>query len=117
MNIIFCGFIIDFSLTQVLYKLYLTYYLKDLEERNQKVGNGSILKNISQDVLKAINVPFPNEKVLKQFNDSINSLINLLQTNANQISTLMNLRNSLLPLLINGQVTVKQQVNCDLSND
>lgn len=106
-NVIFCGFIICFSVKDISKRLFLFYFLKGLEERNKNIGNGSILKNISQDVLKEISVVTPNDIIIKDFNKRIGKLIKSIQLNQQQIQQLTNLRNRLLPLLMNGQVKVK----------
>lgn len=75
-NIIFCGFIICCTPIDEITKLYLTFYLKQLEGTSATKTGGSILQNVSQDTLKDLKVCIPPDDVLKSFNTFSCSLLN-----------------------------------------
>ena len=107
-NIIYCGFIICYSISNIDNKPILFYTLKQLESVTKSQSNGSILSNISQDVLKQLCVVLPDIKVKGLFNEMINKVFSLIQNNQRMIDNLIKQRDELLPLLMNGQVEVKQ---------
>ena len=133
-DVIYCGFIICFSVHRKSTKPLLTYQLKDLERITNEQSNGSILSNISQDVLKRIQAIMPPDYVLQEFNQKILPIWDMLDILINEKSRLITLRDELMPLLLNGQVSVGNRtlydfklvdtrvaaesgddVNCDLS--
>ena len=77
---------------------------------------GSIQKKISQENLLKQNVIVPERRVIKLFEQFITPLWNKRMTSTTQIIELTNQRDNLLPLLMNGQVTVRQ-LNNHLSHD
>ena len=109
--VIYCGFIICFSVKDQMFKPLLTYQLKDLERVTKDQSNGSILSNISQDVLKKLQAIVPSTEVLHKFNSQIYSIWHKLDKTLVETSHLIKQRNELLPLLMNGQVSL----NSDLS--
>ena len=111
-NIIYCGFIICYALNNLEDKSFLFYSIKQLEAVTKAQSNGSILSNISQDVLKQLYVPIPPIETKKKFNEKICVIFSAIQNNLRETENLIKQRNELLPLLMNGQVTV----NPDLSN-
>ena len=134
-DVIYCGFIICFSVHRKSTKPLLTYQLKDLERITNEQSNGSILSNISQDVLKRIQAIMPPDYVLQEFNQKILPIWDMLDILINEKSRLITLRDELMPLLLNGQVSVGNRtlydfklvdtrvaaesgddVNCDLSH-
>lgn len=105
--VIFCGFIICFSIKEKMLKPLLLYQLKNLEQVTKIQSNGSILSNISQDVLKKLYAFIPKNKVIQKFNCLIKPLWNKLDKSINETNNLIHQRDELLPLLMNGQVTIE----------
>lgn len=106
-SIIFCGFIICFTVEDIDFKHFLTYQLKQLEDVTKGQSGGSILSNISQDVLKNLCVVIPPKSIVKTFNYNISKIWNLIDTTIEQSNEIKNLRDELLPLLMTGQVKIK----------
>jgi len=106
-NIIYCGFIIKGKLFDSLYKYYILFLLKQLEGTQATKTGGSILQNVSQDTLKSLKLISPSKFILNLFNTRIQSFFSLLNKNQNEINHLTHLRDSLLPMLMNGQVSVE----------
>lgn len=84
-------------------------YLLFLHIRPQLLmqGNGSIFTNLKTDILKEFVIPIPDEKSLADFQIQVCSIFEKLLSNAKQIQTLENLRDTLLPKLMSGEVRVK----------
>lgn len=105
-NVIFCGFIICCTPHASNHRIYLAHFFKKLEGTNATKTGGSILQNVSQDTLKSLNICLPNDELLSSFNEKIVPLIKLMQTIINENRELTKLRDWLLPMLMNGQVTI-----------
>lgn len=106
-NVIFCGFIICCTPSNPKHRLYLTHFLKQLEGTNATKTGGSILQNVSQDTLKSLQVALPNDFVLDRFNKKIESLVQMMQNIIDENRELIQLRDWLLPMLMNGQARVE----------
>jgi type I restriction enzyme S subunit len=106
-NTLYCGFAIHYELIDLNKKLPIFFYLKSIEEQIQSGSGGTILKNVNQATLNALKFSLPvNENIIIQFNDLIQpifSKINLIQKENQKLSQL---RDWLLPMLMNGQVKV-----------
>lgn len=106
-NVIFCGFIICCTPEDSNHRMFLSHFLKQLEGTNATKTGGSILQNVSQDTLKSLYVPMPNDEVINSFNEKTIPMIEMIQHAIDENSELARLRNWLLPMLMNGQVTVE----------
>lgn len=105
-NVIFCGFIICGAPYNSKQKLFLAYFLKQLEGTSATKTGGSILQNVSQDTLKSLHVCLPNDVVLDSFNKKIKPIIGTIQNIIDENHELTKLRDWLLPMLMNGQAAV-----------
>lgn len=75
----------------------------------EKAVTGAVQPKINQENLRKLDfVKFDESKVL-DFNDITSSMLNKLNTNNSQIQTLENLRDTLLPKLMSGEVRVQYQ--------
>lgn len=107
-NVIYCGFIIHCLPNDLEDRLYLTFTLKQYEGTSATKTGGSILQNVSQDTLKSLTIPLPSKNVLSSFNAKLKPLIDKMQLCIEENSQLTSLRDFLLPMLMNGQVTFKE---------
>lgn len=106
-NVIFCGFIICGTPVDPEFRLFLYHYLKQLEGTNATKTGGSILQNVSQDTLKSLLVCLPAKATVEAFNAQIMPLIGKMDNIICENRELTKLRDWLLPMLMNGQATVK----------
>ena len=65
------------------------------------------MQNVSQDTLKQVKICLPTESVISIFNEKILTLLNKMQCLIKENEELTKLRDELLPLLMNGQVSFK----------
>lgn len=107
-NVIYCGFIIHCLPNDFEHRFYLTFTLKLYEGTSATKTGGSILQNVSQDTLKSLTIPLPSKNVLSSFNAKIKPLIDKMQLCIEENNQLASLRDFLLPMLMNGQVTFKE---------
>ena len=108
-NTIYCGFIILCTPTLSALRLPLFFSLKNIEAAMMKKSAGTIMKNVSQDTLKKIAIALPKSLqggIIDKFNEQICTLSSKISNNQKQVKELEKLRDWLLPMLMNGQVTV-----------
>lgn len=92
----------DNNVTSVQAKFALAPYIKAKE----MTAKGSTVGHLSDKDLKGIFILMPNKKTLEKFNALILPLFQKQLVNTKQIKALTSQRNTLLPLLMNGQVEV-----------
>lgn len=112
-NVIFCGFIICMENFHSDYKLYFAYCLKALENTSATTTGGSILQNVSQDTLKRISVIIPPNDIITAYNEKTLAIFKSQLSIQKEIEELSKLRDNLLPLLMNGQVTLNSCLSAD----
>lgn len=79
-----------------------------------KVGN--ILPNMSKQEFGDIPIIYPQLQLLKEYAKLVNNYFDSISINCKELESLIRQRDELLPLLMNGQVSVMpSEVNCDLS--
>ena len=75
-------------------------------ELNQKFFQGTGLKHLQKPLLKSRLIYIPSEEEIKGFNSKVQPLMDMISANTRENKRLINLRDWLLPMLMNGQVTV-----------
>jgi putative hsdS len=103
---VYSGFIIASEVNDLINKNLIFYYLKNVEEVLKNQSAGTIMKNISQSVLTDMTVSLPPQNVLLKFNSIIDNLLEQMKNVQRQNQELTQLRDWLLPMLMNGQVKV-----------
>ena len=92
--------------------IYLYYALSSMYERFVTLSTGSARDNISQATVKITQVIVPTGAILAKFDNIASGIIQDIVYNQRGNESLIKQRNELLPLLMNGQVSL----NSDLSN-
>ena len=105
-NTIYCGFIIRYQIDVLVNKTYLFFCLKDLEHSTTSKSAGTIMQNVNQDTLKRMSLVMPDESLISYFNKVISPIFQKLNNNLKENQKLSELRDWLLPMLMNGQVKV-----------
>lgn len=85
---------------------FLYLYFKNYDFN--KVGStSSIATAINSSSIKNIEIVVPNQEVLEQFQITIRPIFNKIFNNSQQMQTLSQLRDSLLPKLMRGDIRIK----------
>ncbi len=87
-------------------RYYLYFYLKDYF-KFAKAKTGNTFANMNKGDFSSIKVIQPKKEQLENFTDLLDSTINKVLMNTKENNKLIELRDWLLPMLMNGQVTVK----------
>ena len=107
-NTLYCGFAIHYELNDLSQKLPIFFYLKSIEEMIKNGSGGTILKNVNQGTLNNLKVALPkNKTITSKFNELISPIFNKINLIEKENQELSLLRDWLLPMLMNGQVKVK----------
>ena len=85
---------------------YIRYYLISLYEHFITLSSGSARDNISQDTIKNTLLPIPAQDVLIKFSNITKPIIEEIIANQKGLENLIKRRDELLPLLMNGQVSL-----------
>lgn len=100
----------DMILTYFLY-----YYIKQNVQKIEQLGTGTTFKEVSKDDLKSFPIlEIKDRTLLEKWNDKMVAFANQQFLLEKEILELTKQRDELLPLLMNGQVSVTQ-LNSDLS--
>ena len=87
-------------------KVFLYFSLK-LYFSLSTAKTGNILPNMNKEEFSSINIVCPPQELIISFHNYISPFFTKIQNNCNIISNLTHLRDSLLPMLMNGQATVE----------
>ena len=86
------------------YGKYVYYSVKDIDFMARNSGTG--VPSMTSGYLNTISIILPDTQTLENFNNQVTPLFKKVQLNAQQIETLTTQRNTLLPLLMTGQIEV-----------
>jgi type I restriction enzyme S subunit len=110
-NTIYCGFIICFEVEDPNLKFPLFFFLKKIEKAMNSQSGGTIMKNVNQGTLKSLKILLPKEVStnysIKLFNNTIEPIFKKINLIDEENQQLTQLRDWLLPMLMNGQVSIK----------
>lgn len=87
---------------------YLYLFFKHIRKELISFGNGSVFTNLKTDILKNYSVNIPNEPTRRQFDDLITPLFRNMEICTRESLELSKLRDSLLPRLISGKLSVAE---------
>ena len=77
------------------------------------LASGSIFKNLKTDYLKTLPTLVPDIKILQRFDEKIERIMKHILKTEREINELIELRDNILPLLMNGQVTLNSCLSAD----
>lgn len=95
---------INFVTSEYLYMLLSGQETKGFTKNS---STGSIHKGIRHSVLKTFTFPYANTNLILNFTDKVKPILNQINVLQKENSELTRLRDWLLPMLMNGQVTVQ----------
>ena len=95
---------------------YMYYYLQTHIKQIEQLGTGTTFKEVSREDILKFPILRPSDKVLNLWKEKVTALNHRQLELQKENENLTKLRDELLPLLINGQVSVGA-VNYDLSHD
>ena len=88
---------------------YLFYLTKQLIEQLKKKGSGSVFKSINTLDIEQSFLSIAPDEIIDLYCKKVKSIFERIKSNTVEIAELTTLRDRLLPLLMNGQVSVGNQ--------
>ena len=85
---------------------FLYLFFKHIRNNLVSLGNGSVFTNLKTDILKNYPILKPSEKVLSTFDANVKPCFGLIDKLTIENATLENLRDTLLPKLMSGEIEV-----------
>jgi len=89
------------------YNFYLKFGLEDLYDYLVSLSSGSARDNLSQAKIKELMFSIPTDEWLGKYHLKVQPMMSKILSNMKENNQLIALRDWLLPMLMNGQVTVK----------
>jgi len=93
-----------------LYQLFLVIR-KELVAQ----GNGSVFTNLKTDILRNQVVVAPSQEVIDQFDKTVTLIFIKLKENCKEINTLVDIRDTLLPKLLSGELAIAEPSNYEVN--
>ena len=90
------------------HKYFLYFALKSYFNANSKVKIGNTFANINKRDFSEIKIIYPSESLLINFHKKVSSIFEKIKSNTKESRKISELRDILLPMLMNGQVTIKE---------
>ncbi|WP_297205909.1 restriction endonuclease subunit S [uncultured Pluralibacter sp.] len=90
---------------------YVYFQLKNAVQTLQQMGHGSVFNTITRDTFKNIKVPFCNEELTNIYSLLVKNYFSKILNNNYQKIALTNLRDTLLPKLISGELSLEDLPN------
>lgn len=87
-------------------KYYMYLWVKQNMDLILNAANGSVFDEISKTIFRDLDFLIPPKEAIQNIENEIEPLFEKIKSNAQQIKTLTQLRNTLLPKLMNGTVKV-----------
>ena len=87
---------------------YFTYYsLREATAQLQQRTHGTVFDTITTETFKTLDCIFPTPQITAAFDKLVEPLLGQIRANLHQSRTLATLRDTLLPKLLSGELTVK----------
>ena len=88
------------------YYFYMSLISEYFKAKIKSVCNGTGINNLTNQTFDEIFFPYPDSNTLENFEKNVTPIFDKIGVNTKQIETLTTQRNTLLPLLMTGQVEV-----------
>ncbi len=88
------------------YQSFLVYFLKYVFQQEDSIGSGTIFNAVNKKDMERLPYLVPTDALSKDFDDIASSVDEKIASNASQIETLTQLRDTLLPQLISGELRI-----------
>ena len=88
------------------FKYYLYIHLKNVSDRVKGQGTGSIFTHITKELMESQELFIPGDKVMEKWHNLANSAFEKIMLNYEQIETLIQTREVLLPKLMSGKLRI-----------
>lgn len=92
---------------------FIYLFIQNYRKEFSNLAVGSAQQNISQDLIKNTKLIKPPHEMLKEFHKIIDASLKTIENNCRENNELKNLRDSLLPKLISGELKISEVQNLE----
>ncbi|MBS1776354.1 MAG: restriction endonuclease subunit S [Bacteroidetes bacterium] len=93
---------------KIVSNYFMFLWCKANMEMIENAGNGSVFQEISKSAFRTLDFLVPPKEKIKHFDKEIEPMFQKIKSNTTQIRTLTQLRDTLLPKLMSGEVRVSE---------
>ncbi len=105
-EVVYSGFTIRVRSNEKLLKLFIFYSIRNAMRMLSNSSNGTVFKNLNQQILGSLKVIVPKSNIVEIYNSLIIYLLELINEKIKEVDILSNLRDTLLPKLMSGEIRV-----------
>ena len=87
---------------------FIYFYLKNNVSNIESMASGSTFKEASGALMKSLKVIIPPSSLLQEYEEKVSSIFNKQEYLEEEITHLTNLRDTLLPKLMSGEIDVNE---------
>jgi type I restriction enzyme S subunit len=98
-----CGFIAN---EEIICFEYLYFHLYISRQKLNEMASGSAQQNLNVGIIKAFEILLPPRDLMQKFKEQVKPIFQKIKSHTKQIHTLTQLRDTLLPKLMSGEVRV-----------
>ena len=102
------GWLIIENLKNSLFNEFMYFYFLNFKEKIMNLVSGSIFKNLKTEYIKELDLIIPNKETLENAKTIFSDVFKKIKNTQKQNHHLIQLRDFLLPMLMNGQVSVAE---------
>ena len=95
------------------YNKELLYFSLKQHFDNTRAKTGNVFANMNKEEFASISIVYPSIELLHKYHNIVSPLFNIMRTKIFEIISLTKQRDELLPLLMNGQVSVNYHLSDD----
>jgi type I restriction enzyme S subunit len=103
---VYSGFTIRVRAKEDQNKIYLFNCLRRGMEVLNNSSNGTVFKNLNQQILGSLKINLPHNEIINKFNRVIKPLFRKINHLMDEIVVLIQIRDTLLPKLMSGEIRV-----------
>lgn len=87
---------------------YLYYKLRDVFKVIDSMGSGTVFNSINKKDIESIKMLVPDVEVLQRFEETVSKWDKQIRKNTQELNTLINIRDYLLPKLLSGEINLSK---------
>lgn len=103
---VYSGFTIRIRAQKNINKIYLFYCVRNSIRKLENSSNGTIFKNLNQQLLGSLDIVEVPIKILENYNKLVKTLIDKIYFTTQEVNKLIQVRDTLLPKLMSGEIRV-----------
>jgi len=110
-NKVYSGFTIRVRSEDHTLKIYTYYCINNALEMLINSSNGTVFKNLNQQILGSLKIMIPEDRIIKAYNNFVLSVLEDINLIIKENERIKSIRDTLLPKLMSGEIRVPLDLN------